>query len=909
MGDYKKAGRAQGARRQIDKTEYFQALDAIALIGHHDTSHNLTVRRNFAVNRSDNAASGSLLTADTGEKTYNSQSLMDRLPNELLCAIFLMCGDPSPTSSFPRCAEMHTFYAVKECRTAYSRTAALLGRVCARWFAVTRGFPALWTLVDVAYPSTKAKSILNLCLKYSAGLPLTLWISQYTQVHYQEIDPGFMANVANHAHRWREISIELLVVRRRILQPLSALPSGAFSSLIRARIAFVMMRQQPEYTTMYDNVWKSFLTSPNLSCMDLARTQCFRAGLPLAPLRQLTSLGLHDIEPEMIAPLLKNCTKLELLCIEFKKTDRSLPIVSPFYLPHPRILFLTGSTDWNPLFASLTAPAIDRIDMANLEIPYHHVTSMLARSSARIKMLTIHCPIVGREGDFLDFIRSPTLQSLEILRCKFPHCRETSGVDGEAVFDRQPYRQWHGLQTNADPSQAPDMSAPKDHDTIPTLAECSAVDKPGWARIRSLLSAMSRKTSCQSAIDRLPNEILCAIFFICGDPSSASAYPRDVGMHTYGKAAYKIQRYSRSAALLGRVCVRWYAVTRGFPSLWTVVDVAYPTKEAMSVLKLCLKYSAGLPLSLWITSTLNPDARRRGSDPRFMSLVAANAHRWREFSIELRDEREILKPLLSLPPRAFSSLSRARLEFVNLGAGEDTSDTLLWKSFFTSPELVCVDLTRTAYIRSAFDVSFLRQLTSLGVHGAEPSMVPRILDTCTALELLYIKIEPLSFGRAGCKPLSIPSPSCLPHLRTLILCGQIDWAPLCSSLMVPALDRLELSHMKIPYSHLDHMLCGSSTRIRMLTIHYPGVGQKDDLLAFLRNSALRSLRILRYNISYKGASAMGFEDTFDLRPFVPKSIYFTTDAIEAEQSYIKLRENTLYTTEALISVSATDIHT
>ena len=60
MGDYKKAGRAQGARRQIDKTEYFQALDAIALIGHHDTSHNLAVRRNVAVNKSDNAPSGSL---------------------------------------------------------------------------------------------------------------------------------------------------------------------------------------------------------------------------------------------------------------------------------------------------------------------------------------------------------------------------------------------------------------------------------------------------------------------------------------------------------------------------------------------------------------------------------------------------------------------------------------------------------------------------------------------------------------------------------------------------------------------------------------------------------------------------------------------------------------------------------
>ncbi|KAL1669475.1 hypothetical protein GGF50DRAFT_44071 [Schizophyllum commune] len=892
MGDYKKAGRAQGARRQIDKTEYFQALDAIALIGHHDTSHNLTVRRNFAVNRSDNAASGSLLTADTGEKTCNSQSLMDRLPNELLCAIFLMCGDPSPTSSFPRCAEMHTFYAVKECRTAYSRTAALLGRVCARWFAVTRGFPALWTLVDVAYPSTKAKSILNLCLKYSAGLPLTLWISQYTQVHYQEIDPGFMANVANHAHRWREISIELLVVRRRILQPLSALPSGAFSSLIRARIAFVMMRQQPEYTTMYDNVWKSFLTSPNLSCMDLARTQCFRAGLPLAPLRQLTSLGLHDIEPEMIAPLLKNCTKLELLCIEFKKTDRSLPIVSPFYLPHLRILFLTGSTDWNPLFASLTAPAIDRIDMANLEIPYHHVTSMLARSSARIKMLTIHCPIVGREGDFLDFIRSPTLQSLEILRCKFPHCRETSGVDGEAVFDRQPYRQWHGLQTNADPSQAPDMSAPKDHDTLPTRAERFAIDKPGRARIRTLLSAMSRKTSCQSAIDRLPNEILCAIFFICGDQSSASAYPRDIGMHTYGKEAYAIQRYSRSAALLGRVCVRWYAVTRGFPSLWTVVDIAYPTKEATSILKLCLKYSAGLPLSLWVTSSLNPAARKRGVDPRFMSLAAANAHRWREISIELRDELQVLEPLVSLPHDAFSSLEQGRIEIHTVEAREDTMDTRLWNMFFASPKLRCVDLTRTSFIRSGFASAPLRQLTSLGMHSAMPDMVPAVLSTCTSLELLCIQIEPMAFGIAGLPTLPIPFSSHLPRLRVLMLCGPYDWAPLCNSLTAPALDRLDVARINIGPS-IERMLVRSSARLRMLTIYRPGLGQGDIMLSLVRSSPLQSLRILRYTISYPGSADIGWEDTFDLRPFIPQGVLQAAGAAEAEQSYRRLCEGTL----------------
>ncbi|KAI5898963.1 uncharacterized protein SCHCODRAFT_02663783 [Schizophyllum commune H4-8] len=891
MGDYKKAGRAQGARRQIDKTEYFQALDAIALIGHHDTSHNLAVRRNIAVNKSDNAPSGSLLTADTCEKTCNSQSLMDRLPNELLCAIFLLCGDPSPTSAFPRCAEMHTFYAVKECRMAYSRSAAILGRVCSRWYAVTRGFPALWTLVDVAYPSTKAKSVLNLCLRYSAGLPLTLWISQYTQVQYQEVDPGFMANVAKHAHRWQEISIELLDVKRRILQPLTCLPSGAFSSLGRARVAFVIMRQQPDYATIYDDLWKLFLTSPKLNCMDLARTQCFQSGLPLAPLRQLTSLGLHDAEPDMVAPLLKNCTKLELLCIEFKKTNIFLPFVTPIHLPHLRILLLRGSIDWTTLFTSLTAPVIDRLDMAYSEIPYHHVASMLARSSARIRMLTIHRPILGREADFLDFIRSRILQDLEILSCKLPHRRETSDIGGEAVFDNQPYLQWHGLQTNADPSQAPDMSVPKNHDIIPTLAERSVVDKPGRARIRSLLSAMSRKTSCQPAIDRLPNEILCAIFFICGDPSSASAYPRDIGMHTYGKERYEIQRYSRSAALLGRVCVRWYAVTRGFPSLWTVVDIAYPTKEATSVLTLCLRYSSDLPLSLWITRSLDPDARKRAVDPRFMSLVAADAHRWREISMEFLDEIRVLEPLVSLPHGAFSSLEQGRIEFQKLEAREDTLDTRLWNMFFTSPKLRCVDLTRTNFIRSGLASAPLQQLTSLGMHSAMPDMVPAVLSTCTSLELLCIQIEPMALGIAGLQTLPIPFSSHLPRLRVLMLCGPYDWAPLCNSLTAPALDRLDVARINIgPY--IERMLVRSSARLRMLTIYRPGLGQGDIMLSLVRSPPLRSLRILRYTISYPGSADIGWEDAFDLRPFIPQGVIQAVGAAEAEQSYIKLCEGT-----------------
>ncbi|KAL1726723.1 hypothetical protein EV714DRAFT_287055 [Schizophyllum commune] len=364
-------------------------------------------------------------------------------------------------------------------------------------------------------------------------------------------------------------------------------------------------------------------------------------------------------------------------------------------------------------------------------------------------------------------------------------------------------------------------------------------------------------------------------------------------MHTYDMEAHRVKPYSKSVALLGRVCARWYAVTRGSPTLWTVVDVAYPTREATSVLKLCLKHSAGLPLSLWISNSLEPDARAKGVDPHFITLVAANASRWTEISIELRDEFFALQTLTTLPSGAFSSLRRARIKFYGRKTQESNADTLLLKLFFTSPSLDCVDLTRTGYIETGLAFAPLHQLTSLGMHRAKPDMVPTVLRNCTNLELLYIRIEPFAFGRAENVPLSIPFPSCLPRLRVLFLCGPIDWTPLWTSLTVPALDRLDISHTDIPHTQIERMLVRSSARMRMLAINCPELGQTDGALALIRSTPLRGLRILRYSISHPGASMMGWEDTFDMRPFIPSQVVFAADAVQAERSYIKLCKGAL----------------
>ncbi|KAL1755836.1 hypothetical protein FB107DRAFT_183480, partial [Schizophyllum commune] len=426
--------------------------------------------------------------------------------------------------------------------------------------------------------------------------------------------------------------------------------------------------------------------------------------------------------------------------------------------------------------------------------------------------------------------------------------------------------------------------------TQPEYPTHGAGSKPTKPPLNPNSNSMTRRQAhnSQLSINRLPNELLCAIFLVCGDPSPASAFPRDPMMHDSHTNPLDLKSYSRNAVLLGVVCSRWYHVTHGFPALWTLVDVEYPARYATNILKRCLAHSAGLPLTLWISESVNPRSYMKGEDPdpRFMDLVAANAQRWKEISIELCDRRDALKPLIALPSGAFSILSRARIEFFRLEAQESSLDTQLWRSWLTSPMPSSVDWIDTEHIRSGLAVAPLERLTSIGMHSAEPAMLACVLNTCISLETLLVEIEPHALRRSV--PLTLTSPICLPHLRTLMLCGPYNWTPLFSKLILPSLDRLELSRQHIRGRDIESMLQRSCAHLRMLTIFWPVLNQADHILALVRSASLRDLKVLRYQCCTPGGADQGWEDAFDLRPFVPVQVLYTTDANEAEHLYAGL---------------------
>ncbi|KAL1702113.1 hypothetical protein EV121DRAFT_210670, partial [Schizophyllum commune] len=823
----------------------------------------------------------------TRQTSPRVQSPIDRLPNELLCAIFLLTGDTSPVSGFPRDPDMHDDGIDPFAVRLYSKAAITIGRVCSRWMGVTRGFPALWALVDVAFPSAESTTILKRCLEYSAGLPLVLWISRSVDVGAcdREIDPRFMRLVAANAHRWIEISIEMFN-KHDALQPLIALPAGSFSALRRARLTFWGRGSTDRSADTL--LWNVFHTSPQLVSLDWNHAEHIRSGLALAPLHQLTELGLHFAYPDTLVPILRSCTSLEVLLIGIHPTWHILGNEGPVslqlsaHLPRLRFLTCRGPYDWAQLFSLLYVPALVRLDMGHMDVDAVDIEMMLRRSSARLMMLTIYRPAINQADNIIALLRSSILQGLQILRYERSpaghsqrgwedsfdfrlyapsHIHYTSSyIEAEQYYTmlstdiiRSPLEPakmieqllrwrlaWRQKRCSAaaslrTPGQRPNEAGPTSRQPTrasqtprlyqgaqgsPTAFTCAgcklhAVEQPECAPLRPLVSVTTHLTyrHVQSPIDRLPNELLCAIFLLTGDPSPATVFPRDRIMHPYELDRRNVHLYSKCAVLLGRVCTRWRAVARSFPTLWTIVDVVFPGREATRRLQRCLRYSAGLPLTLWISRSLKFDVNK-SVDSRFMSLVACNAHRWVEISIELWRELEVLQPLVALPPGSFQALRRARIYLYGAGTEASTADSLLWRSLCTSPNLEVVDWMREQYIETGLSEAPLHQLTRLAVHWINPSVLIPVLSTCTRLELLLISINSTLLSQEHQGPLPIHSPICLPHLRILMLCGPADWERLFSSLIAPTLDRLEISTIGRVYNMLYPVTIGGN-----ITIH------------------------------------------------------------------------------------------
>ncbi|KAL1692125.1 hypothetical protein GGG16DRAFT_124334 [Schizophyllum commune] len=391
-------------------------------------------------------------------------------------------------------------------------------------------------------------------------------------------------------------------------------------------------------------------------------------------------------------------------------------------------------------------------------------------------------------------------------------------------------------------------------------------------------------------VHRLPTEVLCAIFLICGDLNKVLEYARDqcadsVSIHN------ETTSYIRSTIAIGSVCWRWFTITRGFPQLWTVVDVPMPQPRDVAALRLSLKYSQGLSLSLRINDFHYTPKRNVTASKKFMALVAASASRWKELSIILYNEPptvpDMASPLLELPRNSFTSLKRAMVRFYN-DDFEGTITSRLWDMFYLSPAL---HAAQWFSITVNAPPLFLQRLTHVGVETILPEHIMDLLRACHQMQVLQAVVLPedgLLPGRNdGYLIQTLPAPIYLPNLRILRLRGMYDWSHFFDGITAPRIRRIEMVIAGVQATPICAMLSRSSASLDMLALRWIFPGSDGEIATLLQSHELRQLKIFRYE-GYKGPERE--PDLFDPSPYLPPNLVtFTKVYEEAEAAYHALR--------------------
>ncbi|KAL1665608.1 hypothetical protein GGF50DRAFT_87924 [Schizophyllum commune] len=397
-------------------------------------------------------------------------------------------------------------------------------------------------------------------------------------------------------------------------------------------------------------------------------------------------------------------------------------------------------------------------------------------------------------------------------------------------------------------------------------------------------------------INQLPNEILCHIFGLCGDTIPGFDYPRDSRMHV-GTVKPRLQPYPTSLICITRVCSLWSRVSRSCPTLWTLVEVPLPRPVDLIFIKLSLELSAELPLTLRLNGMMTPVGIQ---DPpvvfcrSFVSLVASTASRWKEVSITLSANLDVLEPLRILPAGGFTSLERASIQLRNGRSLQARPDSDVWRILGSSASLRVVDFwddPRRPPLRIASMP--LRNITHLGVNQIGNNELKDILAACPRVEVLQAKLGFISMtpGQPDTYALPMPSSVVLGRLRVLMLSGQRDWQPLYDCLTAPRLDRLDISAAGVQADAIEGMLDRSSTKLRMLTLHDIHPNDLDDAANLLLCEHLRELRILRVEVFKPDAMPPGRSADFDPRPFLglqAAKCLFTSKFRVAEDAYAAL---------------------
>ncbi|KAI4523225.1 hypothetical protein K525DRAFT_268139 [Schizophyllum commune Loenen D] len=346
-----------------------------------------------------------------------------RFPTEVLCAIFLMCGDQNKVFDYPRDEFMDPVSVHIE-TTFYLRSTVIIGSVCWRWYTITRGCPHLWTLVDVTLPQPRDIPALQLSLKYSRGLPLSLRVNDFHESPTRRVNVcrKFMTLVAASASRWQEISIILHFKSPTVpdvISPLLQVADDSFISVKRAMLRFFADDFEHTHTS---RLWQKFYSSPALH---VAQWFYIYVNAPSTVLQRLTHVGVEVIQPEAIMALVGACPLLESLQAVVLPRDRwvgkndghlieTLPV--PIYLPHLRTLTLRGMYNWTRFFDGITAPNIRRMEMFIAGVQASPIRAMLNRSSARLDMLALRWVRPGSDDEIVALLRSQELEQLKVFR-------------------------------------------------------------------------------------------------------------------------------------------------------------------------------------------------------------------------------------------------------------------------------------------------------------------------------------------------------------------------------------------------------------------------------------------------------------------------------------------------------------
>ncbi|KAL1676236.1 hypothetical protein EV122DRAFT_216831, partial [Schizophyllum commune] len=376
----------------------------------------------------------------------------------------------------------------------------------------------------------------------------------------------------------------------------------------------------------------------------------------------------------------------------------------------------------------------------------------------------------------------------------------------------------------------------------------SIVSLPDAGPIAQSMPTKERAKQSRSPcfINRLPTELLCVIFMMCGDPNTLFAYPRDERMDPTSLHVRTLS-YIHATVMLGRVCSWWLTITRGTPQLWTLIDVALPQPCDIAALRLALEYSQAVPLALRINDYMFTPNRRRNTEVcvQFMKLVASSAHRWGEISIIMKYEPpkvcDMMAPLLELPKDSFVSLRRAMLR-LHGGAWEGSPTVRLWEKFHASPALREVQWYCQ---RVRAPPSLLHQLTQVGVNNIMAGEIMGLLQECPQLEVLRANVRPapdklpgLDDGRLF--PVLL-TPVLLPHLRTLILSGMYDWTNFFGGLTAPRLQELQMCVAGIQASPVCAMLRRSSAHLRTLAFRWLYQESNGDIVTLLQSPEMDHL--------------------------------------------------------------------